>query len=366
MTLLFPSQLEARLIYTLLGPLAVLSAIMQLITLQGDERVVSYSDAVVNICNATLSLLFTAALFIWGFLVNRKQAWRFDGGTAIFGAGATFLALASTALTFVYIPSQDQYEWMPVLMWAVYLWQNFLGWWWWVGAGMGVGEVEELLKRQEKREKRRKIRRARRKEQKEKAERVWQGMKGAFSGNRKSETEEDSGSDAQEPTIQNVTPAQARDALNPKPDPIPSSASITTSRSWNTRPGRFFYKWWNTLRLAHLHAARDQAVERVERVREAYGEERDAAASQSRTGWGLGSYGANRVGRVGRDGESEEEEEPRSNETNAGQRHMRNGSAVSDAARIQAAIEEEKRTKSMWWWGPLRRWRLQDRTTYPT
>ena len=95
--------------------------------------------AVQNICNATLSLLFTAALFIWGFLVNRKQAWRTDGGTAAFGAGALFLTLMSSALNFLYIPSKDKYVWLPGLMWAVILWQNFLGWWWWVGGGMGVG-----------------------------------------------------------------------------------------------------------------------------------------------------------------------------------------------------------------------------------
>ena len=335
---------------------------MQLIPLQGDERVVNYSDAVVNICNATLSLLFTAALFIWAFLVNRKQAWRLDGGTAIFGAGATFMALASTTLTFVYIPSQDQFEWMPLLMWAVILWQNFLGWWWWVGAGMGVGEVEELLKRHEKRERRRRMRKERRKEQKEKVERVWKGMKGAFRSNRKSETEEDSGNETQETATQGATPAQALEALNP--NPIPSSAS---SRGWNTPARQLFDKWWNTLRLAHLHAARDQAVERVERAREVFGrQETDATTSQPRTGWGLGNYGVKREAKKMKDGEINEGDELRSNETDAGQGHRRNVSAVSDPSRIQGTIREESQAYSMWWWGPLRRWRLQDRTTYST
>lgn len=358
--MLFPSELEAKLIYTLLGPLAVLAAVMQLMPLQGDERVVNYSDAVVNICNATLSLLFTAALFIWGFLVNRKQAWRMDGGTAIFGIGATVMALASTALTFVYIPSQDQFEWMPVLMWAVILWQNFLGWWWWVGAGMGVGEIEELLKMHEKREKRRRMRKERRKEHKEKAERVWKGMKGAFKSNRKGETEEESWSETQETATQGATPTQARGALNP--NPIPSSSA--PSHSWNMLAGQLLDKWWNALRLAHLHAARDQAVERVERARVVFGREEAAAASEPRTGWGLGNYGVKReVRKMERD---EDDEEPRSNETHAGQGHIRDDSTASDLSRIQAAIKEESQADSMWWWGPLRRWRLQDRTTYST
>ena len=118
--------------------------------IHGNNKVVSYSDAVRNVCNATLSLLFTASLFIWGFFINRKRAWRTDGGTAAFGVGALTLAILSTVLNFLYIPTQDQYDWLPGFMWAVVLWQSFLGWWWWAGAGMGVGEIDELLRRRKK------------------------------------------------------------------------------------------------------------------------------------------------------------------------------------------------------------------------
>ena len=117
---------------------------MQLVPLgdtSEDEKLTDIATAAQNVCNATLSLLFTASLLIWGFLVNRKQAWRTDGGTAAFGVGALMLALASTTITFIYIPSKDHYAWMPGLMWAVILWQSFLGWWWWVGAGMGVEKL---------------------------------------------------------------------------------------------------------------------------------------------------------------------------------------------------------------------------------
>jgi len=154
LTLLFPSRLEARLIYILLGPLAIVSAIMQLIPIHGignlqspvNAAIVNYSDAVRNVCNATLSFLFSASLFIWGFLVNRKQAWRWDGGTAIFGVGALALAIMSTALNILYIPSQDQYVWLPGLMWAVVLWQSFFGMvvvgWRWHGCWGGRGVAE--------------------------------------------------------------------------------------------------------------------------------------------------------------------------------------------------------------------------------
>ena len=115
---------------------------MHVLRMHDDAKVANVASAVQNICNATLSLLFTSALILWGCVINRRDAWRTDGGTAAFGAGAITTALISTALTFLYIPSRDQYAWMPGLMWAVILWQSFLGWWWWVGAGMGVGELE--------------------------------------------------------------------------------------------------------------------------------------------------------------------------------------------------------------------------------
>lgn len=75
-----------------------------------------------DICNSTLTLLFTASLFIWGFALNRKNAWRTDGGTAIFGAGALSLALISSAVNFVQI-TQEGLEWLPGLAWALILWQ---------------------------------------------------------------------------------------------------------------------------------------------------------------------------------------------------------------------------------------------------
>lgn len=75
-----------------------------------------------DICNSTLTLLFTAALFIWGFALNRKHAWRMDGGTAVFGAGALGLAIISTAVNFLQI-TEEGLEWLPGLTWALVEWQ---------------------------------------------------------------------------------------------------------------------------------------------------------------------------------------------------------------------------------------------------
>jgi hypothetical protein len=61
-----------------------------------------------------------------------------------FGAGATILAIVSTAINFVEV-KEDTINWLQNLLWAIVLWQSWLGFWWWVGSGMGVGEVEVSL-----------------------------------------------------------------------------------------------------------------------------------------------------------------------------------------------------------------------------
>ncbi|OCH85410.1 hypothetical protein OBBRIDRAFT_711337, partial [Obba rivulosa] len=127
LTLLYPSALERRLIYALLGPLAVASAAMHAVRIHTDTRMSRAAFVVQNVCNATLSLLFTASLLLWGLLLHRARAWRTDGGTASFGLGASALALASTTITFLYIPADAQYEWLHGLIWALVLWQSFLG-----------------------------------------------------------------------------------------------------------------------------------------------------------------------------------------------------------------------------------------------
>ncbi|KAK7691886.1 hypothetical protein QCA50_005290 [Cerrena zonata] len=400
LTLLFPSGLERRLIFTLLGPLAIVASVMQLLPLRDaeDKRLLDISTAIQNVCNATLSLLFTGALFIWGLLVNRKQAWRTDGGTAAFGAGALTLALASTAITFVYIPSKDQYAWMPGLMWAIILWQSFLGWWWWVGSGMGVGEVEELLRREEKRRRRRRIKLAKRKERKEKVDTFWKGVAGALGYDRKARTtQSDEDGDFSDEA---QSPAQSGDERSPRlPRPRlrrPSQESATESlqsqsktipRMLQTTVGRVIYGWYASLRHAHLKAAREQAEEHVERMQQVYGREGDAQASNREPpvmGWGLGSYTIRQVGAGAEHREDDQnsdqddartlrEEEPpeqendiqlHENETSHSRRRRRKGRNKVEGDNPPPPDQVDDRPSSMWWWGPLQRWRLQDSTVY--
>ncbi|KAG8864496.1 hypothetical protein FRB96_004999 [Tulasnella sp. 330] len=144
LTLLYPSPVEARLILFLLGPLALVSAGMEFAALLQTSEAEDLGQSIRDICNSTLTLLFSAALFIWGFVINRKHAWRMDGGTAVFGAGALILALISTVVNFVQI-TEEGLLWLPGLTWALVQWQSFLGWWWWIGSGLGIGDVEDML-----------------------------------------------------------------------------------------------------------------------------------------------------------------------------------------------------------------------------
>ncbi|KAH8087785.1 hypothetical protein BXZ70DRAFT_899518 [Cristinia sonorae] len=408
LTLLFPSGLERRLIFALLGPLAIVAAVMQLLPMQDNPRITSIAYAVQNVCNATLSLLFTGALFIWGFFVNTKQAWRTDGGTAAFGAGALTLALASTVITFVYIPHKDQYAWMPGLMWAVILWQSFLGWWWWVGAGMGVGEVEDLMRREEKRRRKRKQKMAKRKERKEKAQTLWRDVAGAFGYETRERQERDGNttdegrhSDSDEGGRED-RPQTARPRRRSN-DSLGSTSTVAphgfVSKLLSFRAGRSLYGWYLLLRHAHLTAAREQAVEAVERIQQVYG--REGAEGQAGdgapgvVGWGLGSYAIRQMGSAavaggditeqGREGATvESEDEYEDDEKGAGGDERTVGTRRRRGRRRKQTDEEEEeeeervlergesraeeggraRAGSVWWWGPLRRWRLQDETVY--
>lgn len=114
-----------------------------------DYKTSDLGDSIRNICNSALFMLYTSALLIWGVFVNRRRAWRTDGGTAAFGGGAVGLAVITMTISFVEI-AYDRLWWLPDLCWTLTVWQSWLGFWWWVGAGMGIGEVEDRAERQER------------------------------------------------------------------------------------------------------------------------------------------------------------------------------------------------------------------------
>ncbi|KAF9646178.1 hypothetical protein BDM02DRAFT_281733 [Thelephora ganbajun] len=370
LTLLYPSTLEKRLILCLLGPLAVISAIMQLLPVHSNAHVVYWADAVQNVCNATLSLLFTISLIIWGFFVKRHQAWRTDGGTAAFGAGAMSLALASTALTlaFVNIPIKQQYDWLSGLTWAVVMWQSFMGWWWWVGSGMGIHQsgmegVEEMLRKEEKRERKRKERETKRAERRERARAVFRGVTDAL---RPGENEEE--------VVEGVD--NIVDEVTERPTPMTwvtsmssqrgHSTTRTSPRSTTTRAsdivdssiGQWFVRWFLFIRQEHRTAAREQAVEHTERMQNAY---------ENGAGWGLGSFAMTRLDRrhpLGREAAAPSANSASDGESDGGVHSVRRQVSRQPEPSMVNWRVASSRPPSASWWGPLQRWRLKDSTAY--
>ena len=339
---------------------------MQLLPIHSNTRVVYWADAVQNVCNATLSLLFTLSLIIWGVFVKRDQAWRTDGGTAAFGAGAMFLALGSTVLTFVYIPSKEQYDWLPGLIWAVIMWQSFLGWWWWVGSGMGVHQgvedVEEMLRREEKRKRKHKERQAKRVERRERAKAVFRGVTDALRpGENEGEVTEGVDENVDEATEQPASTTRVTSTSSRR-----GRSTQTSPRSMTTRPsdivdssiGRWFIKWFLLIRQEHRTATREQAAERTERMQNAY---------ENGAGWGLGSFAMTRLDRgraPGRETAADSVKSVSDGDSDGDGRSVRRRTPRQPEPSMADQRVASSRPPSASWWGPLQRWRLKDSTTY--
>ena len=404
---------------------------MQLLRIIDDVHVTTNVTAVRNVCNATLSLLFTTSLFIWGLLVNRKQAWRTDGGTAVFGCAALALALVSTALNFLYVHKEDEFVWLPGLMWAVVLWQSFVGWWWWVGAGSGSGFASEdehraeKLRREAKRASRKREAREKKKGQKIKAQQVWEGVTAVFAP---TQSIDPSLSQLRSRTpfgAPHISDAIQASSVSPEPHSTPcerpkpplsdcrsdtlvasdpnSALSISAPESAVSQSNaitlslpraltRMFYRWYLSLRHAHVTAARQQTAERVQWIEQLDND----VDRQNPWGWGWGGFGLrSRVGRTPSVEVNEKVDTMRKSEDEDPQTvsDWRTRSFEGSGDQCDWTRNHEKsrtdhdcqdtspnhdvqpnaplpppvaalRPSSMWWWGPLRRWRLQDSTVY--
>lgn len=142
LTMLFPSALEAKLIFGMLGPLALTVAGLTFGDFAPTDTLITVFDAIQTVCNSTLTLLYTFGLILWGLVVNRSRTWRTDGGTASFGTLAITLALLGTAISYLEV-KEENLQWLDTLVWAALLWNNWLSLWWFVSAGMHQGEVED-------------------------------------------------------------------------------------------------------------------------------------------------------------------------------------------------------------------------------
>jgi hypothetical protein len=274
-------------------------------------------------------------------------------------------------LTFVYIPSKEQFDWLRGLIWAVIMWQSFLGWWWWVGSGMGVHQggtegVEEMLRREEKRERKRKERQAKRIERRERARAVFRGVTDALRpGENEGETGEGADGNVDEVTEQQASTTQM---TSTSPSRRGHSTTQTSPRSTTTRAsdivdssiGQWFVKWFLLIRQEHRTAAREQAAERTERMQNAY---------ENGAGWGLGSFATTRPDRrrpprqvtTADSAKSASDEESDGDGRSVGRRTSREVQPGPSTVDQRVA---SSRPPSASWWGPLQRWRLKDSTTY--
>jgi len=326
------------------------------------QRLYDIVDAARNICNLTLSLLFTLSLAVWGFLVNRQSAWRTDGGTAIFGAGALFLALISTGLNFLQVFTTPTFEWLSALLWAVILWQSFLGWWWWVGSASDIAEkAERELREAERRGRKERKRTRRKKRQATGGSSQEEDLAGVTTGTM---ARLDRWRSTVGATISRRRPtADIQQApLSSEKDSPPRSAELSTissilpedsgrdntsiSTSGSTSMFAHMRRAWRSLRQAHIRAAQVQAIE-----------QRDIQLQmQLENGHGLGRF----PGGPGND-----------IDMSVFRQHVEGSDGdispprpVLDSPRTQKQGTEGSRFGGLSLAQTLRKWRLRDSTTY--
>lgn len=377
LTFLYPSLVEERLILGLLGPLVLLSSLSSFLSLSDSDRTRSIAESVKNICNSALAILFSVALCIWGFFINYKEAWRTDGGTAIFGAGAVALSLFSMGLNLYQIAKLPP-VWIPPLVWTVVLWQSFLGWWWYVGSAAAEPRSRHRKKKRAKGANKKRteddnarLSRVRTKLNRGGADSTSVTGSAVRRRNRAAQVDQNASAGEDEGTVSHQSNSTSEGSTAPKvPWPL------------NRLPEPVLTLLFK-LRQEHRNAAQQQQAENEQRRFNVYGDERARGVPGS--GWGLGSFAfrsteaRNRenerdVARGGRipdhDTAAVEMQTMRNRDGSADGRNMWGDEVVDrvddNALRSRRpplrSLETPKSTWSLM--GPLRRWRVKDATTY--
>lgn len=307
-------------------------------TYVSDQKLYDIFDSARNICGLTLSFLFTLSLLIWGFLVNRESAWRTDGGTAVFGAGALLLALISTGLNFLSVFSSSTFQWLRPLLWSVVLWQSFLGWWWWAGSASGIAAREFDMERRGRREQKRSRRRKRRGDghpieaelsQSATSARLdrWRtSMTGTLSRRRSAPMP------TAIPATNNPNDPGDRSTIHSSLSDSPSQDSTSSCHPDHTNPMlAAIHRAWRSLRQAHVRAVRVQAIE----------QRQIQMQMQLENGHSLGRY-------------------PGTGDAGFVVRQLPSDGEVSPSTQLR---EFSSSSRSLWI-NSFRKWRLKDSTTY--
>jgi hypothetical protein len=330
---------------------------MQLLPVHDNQQSTYIASAVRNVCNATLSLIFTIFLFVWGLFVKRHQAWRSDGGTVAFGVSALSLALVSTALTFLYVPREEEYFWLPGLVLAVVLWQTFLGWWWWVGSGSGP--IHGLDRHYDMLKGKRKTDSIERKKKNTPKANTASSIVTGTSGRQRTQ-------EGRSEKVERLCP-QSYDgdpSSRMLPSPVSSVSSITTPGIIPRILPVSFQRWYHQLRQAHRRAARAQDVERVTKIR---GLERDSGhmswflASPPK---GLGNFEQGMAAEMARDPSIDRQHQQEWQDLAGHDHELKEGSATREQRVINERNPVERDVATPQLWRALQRWRRQDSTIY--
>lgn len=223
--------------------------------------------------------------------------------------------------------------------------------------------VEKMLRKEEKRERKRRERETKRMERRERARTVFRGVADAL---RPGEIEEeiveevddnvDEGTE--QPTSTNRVASASSRRSHSRTQVYPRSATTRASDIVDSSVGQWFVKWFLLIRQEHRTATREQAVERTERMQNAY---------ENGAGWGLGSFAMTRLDHRRPPGREATEDSVRS--TSEGESEGDGRSAGPQISRRpEPSVVDQRvassRPPSASWWGPLQRWRLKDSTAY--
>jgi hypothetical protein len=410
--------LEARLILALLGPLAIASGLLEFTALFDKDRYQDLGDAIRTVCNSTLTLLYTAALLIWGFLLNRNRAWRTDGGTALFGLLAILLAVIGTGVNYLEV-KEDRARWLEGVVWCILTWQSWVGFWWWVGAGMYAGEVADREKKEAKRRAREERRVARKKGQigdsvarriKRRVAHRGEGdtdltpaqsntstarLTAASASTRRRHTHAaDRGGGAEEAyELDDMRPGQAGSLAQSGSSRSQSSSSPGAIAAFFMRPR--FMGALRHLRAAHNEAAKDRAEEDATKKKglrrwglggfkheggstASTAVDNESVTDETASAWDHSSHSGSSVPSTYRmpEGQQPSARGSRGDSGSPSSPTTRNAVASSSSASMEPAGTEQavdvvwegrgmdENSGAWWWWGPLRKARLRDVTTY--
>lgn len=252
---------------------------------------------------------------------------------------------------------------------------------------MGVSEVQELMRREEEKERKRRARRERRTERRERASAVLRSASEAIRFRRRlsgktQKVEPQESFEMLKRPISNAAASEKEDCDTVSQVSTPTqSARVEISSSGSgvlyslrqTSLGHLLQGWYRRLCRAHLTAAHEQAIDQVNRRQQVYNRSDGSntsgggAAPGDALGWGLGSFGIRERERADM---SDDRDDMQDMLVRIDSSQLSVASRVGSGPRTQSLGLGERRLPppskswSPFWWGPLRRWRLQDATAY--